>query len=414
MKSLLQFLGDFFKNKGQYIFISLLVGKICAFLSSLLIIRWLPEYEFGKISLVAAVFVMFSSASGLGSYQSLLRFGSIAKDDLEKNAISSLILKQGFFYHLILSAFFLICSLFFVKSFQDIFFIFLFFGIRLVGVYFQNHIQSYLRMTDNNRDFARSNNVINVVGLSLVLLLTYYFKIYGYLFAMAFSPFLSLFWFKKEMFSSKISMKFSKKEIWNYAFHTAGTTFFSDALFAIDVILLGFLANENTVANYRVAILIPANLTFLALVFLQTDFPVLAKNFQNKMYLRNYISNYYKVFIPICFLIFIVFWIFSEPILHLFFSEKYLGNQVIFLVLTAAFLFNMLFRNLYGNLLASVGKMKVNTFVSVFSLILLIVLSFVLVPNFQEKGMAFAISATMFISGILLMFNFYKYLRSLQ
>lgn len=414
MKSLLQFLGDFLKNKGQYIFISLLVGKICAFLSSLFIIRLLPEHEFGKISLVAAVFVMFSSASGLGSYQSLLRFGSMATEDLEKNAISTHILKQGFFYHLILTAFFLICSLFFVKNFQDIFLIFLFFGVRLLGLYFQNHIQSYLRMTHNNRDFARSNNVINIVGLSLVLLLSYYFKIYGYLFAMAFSPFLSLFWFRKEMISSKIPMKFSKREIWNYAFNTAGTTVFSDALFAVDVILLGFLADENTVANYKVAILIPANLTFLALVFLQTDFPVLAKNFQNKMYLKNYISNYYKIFLPICLMIFGVFWIFSGEILHLFFSEKYLGNQLIFLILTAAFLLNMLFRNLYGNLLASVGKMKVNTFISAFSLFLLVVLSLVLVPDFQEKGMAFAISATMLLSGILLMFNFYKYLRSLQ
>lgn len=413
MRGLRQFFRNFLSNKGQYVFLALLIAKICAFLSSLLIIRLLPEQQFGKISLVASVFAVFASASGLGSYQSLLRFGSVVKSEEDRRAVSAHLLKQGFLYHLIVTIFFLVASLFFLKSFKDIFSVFLFFGVRLIGVYFQNHIQSYLRVAGNNQAFAQSSNVINILGLFLVVLLAYFAEFYGYLLAIAITPFLSLFWLKREMITSTSALKFKKAEIWNYAFYTAGTALLSDALFAADTVLLGFLMNENAVANYRVAILIPANLTFLALVFMQTDFPVLAANYQNKNYLKNYIVNYYKIFLPVSIGIFALFFYFKAEILTLFFSAQYAGNSFIFLIFTFAFLINILMRNLYGNLLSAVGKMNRNTVVSVISVLTIITLAFLLVPRFAETGMALALSLTMVFSGLLLMFYFYRYLRSL-
>ena len=38
--------------------------------------------------------------------------------------------------------------------------------------------------------------------------------------------------------------------------------FLSDLLFSLDILLLGFLLNENAVADYKVAIILPSNLTF--------------------------------------------------------------------------------------------------------------------------------------------------------
>ena len=412
MKSLKQFFRDFLRNKGQHIFMALLIGKICAFLTSVFIIRLLPENEFGKISLVASVFAVFASSSGLGSYQSLLRFGSIGETADEKNAVSAYLLKKGFYYHLAVTLLFLLCSLFFVNKFEDIIILFLFFGVRLVGVFFQNHIHTWLRISGNNREFARSTNIINIFGLLSVLIFTYYFGIIGYLFAMAVTPFLSLLWLRRKMVVTGC-FRFQRKELWNYAFHTAGTTLLSDALFAVDVVLLGFLMNENAVASYKVALLIPANLTFLALVFMQTDFPVLAKNFRDSAYLKNYIANYYRIFIPVTVVIFVLIYFFRLEILNLFFAEKYTDSSLIFVVLAGAFLLNILFRNLYGNMLSAVGRMKVNTLVSAVSVALAIILGLILVPRYSEVGMAVALGITMLTSGLLLMIYFFRYLRSL-
>lgn len=415
MKSLRIFIDDFFKNKGQHVFFSLLIAKICAFLGSLFIIRILPENEFGILSIVASVFAIFAPFSGFGSQQSLLRFGSVTFDHTEKKSLAKYLLMKGFFYQILLSAIFLLVSFFYIKKYEDIFYIFLLFTIRLVGFYFLNHIQSEFRIFGNNRGFARITNVVNVFGVILLLLLSYFFGLNGYLLAIAFTPFLALFWFNKEHYRSVAeSFSFNKKEIWSYGLHASGTALLSDALFSADVLMLSFLMNETSVANYKVAILIPANITFLALTFMQSDFPVLAKNFKNKVFLTDYIANYYKIFIPISVLIFAVGFVFKTEILHLFFSSKYADNSWIFIVLLGGFCINMLLRNLYGNLLSAVGKMKINTIVSFLTLFLLLLFSAFLVSRFGVIGMAISLSLSMIIGGFLLMYSFLIYLKDLK
>ncbi|ROI08030.1 hypothetical protein EGI11_10250 [Chryseobacterium sp. H3056] len=96
METLQLFISDFFKNKGQHVFLSLLVAKICAFAGSLFIIKLLPESEFGMISIVASVFAIFLPFSGFGSQQSLLRYGALQENDLDKKQLSAFLLKEGF------------------------------------------------------------------------------------------------------------------------------------------------------------------------------------------------------------------------------------------------------------------------------------------------------------------------------
>lgn len=414
MKSLQEFLRNFFANKGQHVFLSLLIAKVSAFLGALFIIRLLPENEFGTLTIVASVFAIFAPFSGFGSQQSLLRFGSLGEGESEKKALAKYLFFKGFGYQILLSIIFLVVSFFYINRYEDIFYIFLFFTVRLIGSYFFNHIQSEFRIFGNNRQFARVNNVVNVSGLILLLTLTYFFGLKGYLFAIAATPFLALIWFKKENFQAVGDFKFTKKELWNYGLHASGTALLSDTLFSADVLLLSFLMNENAVANYKVAILIPANITFLALTFMQTDFPILAKNFENKHFLRSYVENYYKIFIPVSVGIFFVGFLFKTEILHLFFSSKYADNSWVFIILLAGFCINMLLRNLYGNLLSAVGKMKINTVVSLLTLILLVLLSFLLVSKFEVLGMALSLSLSMLMNGLALMFSFHLYLKNLN
>lgn len=415
MESLKLFFRNFLQNKGQYVFVSLLIAKICAFLSSLFIIRLLPENEFGTFSIVASAFAIFAPFSGFGSVQSLLRFGSVTDNQVEKCQLSAYLFRKGFFNQVILTVIFLLVSLFYLQKFEHIFWIFLAFAVRLLGTYFFSHIQSELRMEGKNRAFAQNSNFVNIISLLLLLVLAYFFGWKGYAVAMAVSPYLSLFWFQKyNQFSFPVGFAFSPKQIWNYAFHASGTACLSDTLFSLDVLLLGFLMNETSVAHYKVGILLPANITFLALTFLQSDFPLIARNYQNKSYLLNYVSNYYKIFIPIVVLIFGVGYFFSSEILLFFFGTKYLDNVLIFTVLLAAFCLNILFRNLFGNMLSAVGMMKANTIVSSLAIVFLVVLSFILVPVYGILGMAFSMAGTLAFTGFLSMIFFVIYLRKLN
>lgn len=414
MKSLKIFLQQFLNNHGQFVFLSLLLGKVTAFLSSWLIIRLLPVSEFGLLTIVASAFAIFASFNGLGSQQSLMRFGSIVDGKIEKDEISSYLFKRGLLYQIFLSLAFLGCSVFFLEKFEDILFVFMFFTIRLIGFYFFTHIQSYFRIAGENKIYSKINNVVNVAGLLVLLTLTYFFGFTGYLISIAATPFISLLWIRKIPLQLKdFSFSFTKKELFEYGLFASGTTLLSELLFSTDILLLGFLLNETAVANYKAAILIPANITFLSLVFMQTDFPKLAKNYKNKEFLKDYVFNYYKIFLPICVLIFSVGFIFSEDILKFFFGLKYAHNGTTFSILLFCFAFNMLSRNLYGNLLSAVGKMKANTLVSVLSLAILIVASFLLVPKLAVLGMALSLSLAMLFSGLLFAFLFFLYYRKL-
>ncbi|SEF75321.1 Membrane protein involved in the export of O-antigen and teichoic acid [Halpernia humi] len=415
MKNLQAFLRNFISNQGQYVFFSLFIAKVCAFAGSIFTIRLLPMAEFGTLSLVISVFSIFAAFNGMGSQQSLLRFGSMESDKVSREKLTKYLFKSGFYYQLLLTVIFLGTAIFFVSKYEDIILIFIFFGIRLIGFYFLSHIQSELRINGKNRSFALVNNVVNISGLFFILFFTYFLGLKGYLVAVAISPFIALFWYQKSAFKFKgISEILNKKEIWSYGFHASGTALMSDALFSADILLLGFMMNGDAVAHYKVALLIPANITFLAVTFMQSDFPVLAKNYSNKTFLSDYIRNYYKIFIPICILIFTVGFLFRDFILNSFFGKEYADNAVLFSVFLFVFCCNMLFRNLFGNLLSAVGKMKINTVVSFSALVLVTICGFILVPKYGILGMGFSLGITLLFTGLASMIFFFNYLKKLR
>ena len=413
MKSLKDFLRSFFDNHGHYVFLSFLIAKICGFAGTLLVIRLLPENEFGVLSIVISVLTIFLPFTGFGSGQALMRFGSISSDENEKRKISSYFFFKGILFEILLTVLFLSVAFFYFNKYEDIFLIFVFCAVRLGGFYFVNHIQVFYRITGKNRTFAKINNVVNIGGLLLILVLTYFFKLYGYLIAIAVTPYLSLFWLTKDIYSFRQFIPKNYREMWKYGGFTAATSLISDTMFSLDILLLGFLMNESAVANYRVAILIPSNITFLAISFLQSDFPLLSKNYQNKAFLTSYIINFHKVFIPVCIGIFIFFIFFNQYILKYFFGTAYIDNSDLLMVLLIGFNVGMLTRNLYGNLLPAVGKIEINTWVGIASLIFLAVAAYLLMPIYGVLGMGIAMTATILISGFSYLIFFFLYLKKL-
>ncbi len=393
-----------------------MIAKICGFAGALVIIRLLPENDFGLISIVASVFALFLPFSGFGSAQSLLRYGSLQFELTDKKVLSAFLFREGFYKQIILSAAFLSVSLFYLNHYSDVLYLFLFFTIRLIGFYFYNHLQAEARINHDNVRFSKVTNTVNIGGLLSIIILTYFFGFYGYLSAIAFAPFLSLFWFRLNDYLKFKGNKdlLNSTEIRKYGLYSAGTALLSDLLFSADVLLLSILMNAESVANYKVAMLIPANITFLSLTFMQSDFPHLAKNYKDKNYLMNYIRNYYKIFLPLTTIIFLIGFIFNREILLFFFGGRYENNTTVFFVLLLAFCLNMLFRNLYGNLLSAVGRIRVNTIISFFSLILLLYFGWICVPKFGVTGIALSLFLSMLISGLLLSFTFYQYWKDLK
>lgn len=410
MNELRQFLRNFLRKDGIHIFSALFIGKITAFLTSLFIIRLLSKDDFGSITIVLSWFSIFASFSGLGLPSGLLRFGSLQEDETERAKLSAVLFWKGIWPQVVISGVFFVLGFFYITESTFYLWIFLSLSVRLLGLFLVAHIQADQRIRSDNKGFALSSNVVNIGGFLLMLAATTLYGVWGYIFSMAFAPFIVLFWLKDINFSYLKGYILNLKEIRRYGLQLSFTALLSDALFSADILLLGCFCSSSEVAGYRTAILIPSNLAFLALIFINTDFPEIAKNYQNKNFLLQYVRNYYRIFIPVVSVIFAVGFFFRAEIIKLLFGERYLYVGRMFVPLLLAYLFNLLTRNLFGNVLGAVGKVEINTVISAATVITLVVLGWCLVPVYGVQGMVYSVLVTFIVSGGVYAVAFLRYI----
>ncbi|SMC35283.1 lipopolysaccharide biosynthesis protein [Moheibacter sediminis] len=413
MKSLIEFIRQFLSNQGLLVFLSSIISKLSMLFAAVIASNLISPEEYGRIALILSVFTICFPLLGMGSSQGLLRFGVLEKNKISKQQLSDYVFWKGFVNNIFISLIYIIVCIFYAWKYDGILLISIFIGIRLTGYYFFNHIQAYYRMMDDNRTYSIMNIFTNLAGVALVAVLTYFFEMIGYLISMAVMPWFCLFYFKKNPFPvSKPKIDFRK--FWHYSIHASLTYFFSDLLFSMDYLLIGLMLNETSLALYKNAVMLPLSLSFLPLIFMQTDYPKIAKNYENKTYLKFYIINYYKIFIPIGILTLIVGFFIKDWIVPFIFGENYAGNGWVFFTILAALVGNMWMRNLYGNMSSAIGKAHWNTYTSVGALIIILLLGVLLIPSYGIMGAVIGMGAAFTFTGIIGMILFHNYLRNLK
>ena len=390
MKNLLLFLKDFVANKGLLVMSSLFVSKVAMFLTQIVIIRLLPKEVYGSIVYFISILSFFIPIVGAGTYQGLLRFGSVAVSQAEKDAISAYSFRQGAMFQVLVNCGFTIAAVMMSAHYQQLLPILFFLNFRLIGVFLMSLLQSHYRSNQNNKVFATMNIWFNVVSFLLIVCCTYFFSFFGYLFAFAISPFLLVFYLKRALFVGErnLSPEFLT-QYWWFNFHAVTALLISDFVLILDILLAEHYLQQNGIADYKALIMLPFNLWILPQVFLQTDFPRLSYNFKNKKYIFNYISNYYKVFLPIAAVILAVSYYWRAEIVPLVFGGQYQGGTLFF-ILIAAVLFSWFTKTLFANLLSAIGQVKWNTFTGFLSVIVLLFSGSYLIPSYGLKGLVYA------------------------
>lgn len=415
MKDLVQFINQFLHNKGLFVFLSILVEKIVGLVNTIFVVRLISQEDYGLITLIAALFGVFITFNGLGSVQGLLRYGALAKDVDAKQKLSQYIFKHGLRRHLVLLLVFIIVALFYELKYESIWMIIGFFGLRMFGYYIYSFVLNYYRVLNRNDYFAKISMIINGIGLVMAIALTYGLGTYGYLLGLALTPWLSLFFIPRSFLQHipKIIPHLDTQAFWKFSFNSSATYFLSELLFMLDVFLIGLLLNEAAVAQYKVAIILPMNLMFIPMIFMQTDYPKLVENSNNRDYLHFYIRNYYKLFIPlVSAMLFMGYWL-KDWIVSFVFGSAYIQQGSIFYIILIAIAFNMCFRNLYGNLLSAVGLAHLNSRVAALSLLMMSILGYYLISVFAIRGAAIALAITFITMGMYSAYLFYSYLNHL-
>lgn len=416
MKELIKFFNDFSNNKGVLVFLSILSSKLVLLINTIFIVKMIDQEEFGRITLIASILVFFTPLNGLGSNQVLIKYGSEEKSFQRRESLSKVMFRKGFVNQIILSFFFVVIASLYSLKFNHLWLIIGFFTLRLIGFYFLIYIQSHYRMHGCNNRYAYLTIATNIAGLLIMFILVYRFNALGYLIALAITPFLGLLYYKKHHFQScKTPLQnLNWKKMWNFGRYESFAYFASELLFSVDIFMIALFLKEVDIALYKVAILLPMNLLFLPTILFQTDFPKLIRRSQEKAYLRFYITNYYRLFIPICIGILFGSYFLGEWILQLFFGKIYASGDHLFFIASITVVCSMLFRTLYLNLLSVVGLARWNLMISLIGVVILVILGFLLIPLYGMSGAVFAMTISFLLMGLLAMTLFYRHYTSMS
>lgn len=415
MKDLIRFIQSFLQNNGFYVFLSFLIEKLVMLINIIFIVKMIPQDEFGRITLIASIVAFMSPWSGFGSLQVLMKFGAGENDEQIKQDLSRKLLRNGLVYQFLLALIFIAVANIYTLKFEQLEWIILLFAIRLFGMFFQSHLTIDYRINGKNKKFAFLNIFINCIGLLLTFILTIYFGAIGYMVSLAIAPFLSLFFYSKNIIQKAVNQinSMNWKAMWRYGRMESLAYFASELLFSIDIAMIALFMLDKDIALYKVAIILPMNLLFLPTILFQTDFPRIIQNCHDKNFLKFYIKNYYKIFIPLGVIIVFGSYFLKDWLIKLFFNQTYLLGDKVFFIVTIAVVLGMLFRILYINLNSTIGRSDWNVRVSILSIISLVIFDAFLIPSYGIEGAAFGMLFTFVISGLYACYLFRKYLKSI-
>jgi O-antigen/teichoic acid export membrane protein len=151
-----------------------------------------------------------------------------------------------------------------------------------------------------------------------------------------------------------------------------------------DMFLLGQLTgSETTIADYKIANVIPANLSILTSsisIFVspyftkkenEKDFTWVKKKFRTVLLSTSIIMGTAAIF---CF-------VFAEPLISFIYGKNYLSAIPIMRILLLASFVNNGVRASIANILSSIGKQKINLIIAGIGIILQIVLNVIFIPK---------------------------------
>lgn len=410
------FLQNFIKRKGATVGVASILEKIGGFLLVLIATRLLTTTSFGLLTYANTTLVFLIPFIGFGLHQALIRYGSISKSQSEKRNLFIFTLKKGIKYSAILTLSVVFLSPFLTLNLQGANIYLIVLSFQFISLFLFEMVRIYARLLNLNKLYAQITVVNTFFLVVIAFLLSVKFNSIGYVIALSFVPFLVALAYLKRLnlfqFKENFTLQTPFKKFLMYGVYTSLSSVLSSLLYAIDILLLGnIIKNEEIVALYKVSSILPFSILILPIIFIKTDFVLLAnKSKTDKQYLKTYYVNYLKLFSLVSLGVLVVFWLFSEDLLLLF-GPNY-NNSLLMMVFVIGVIGALLFRVPLGNILSAIGLAKVNAVNSFIIMALNIIFSTIFIVKYGALGGAVVTAVLMWLSGIISLVFFIKFLKS--
>ena len=411
IKQLLDKMRQYAREGLFHIFGSQVIAQVGGLLSSVIVIRQLEKAAYGHYVSASNVYSYLAIFIGLGMTSAVMQYCSERVSESRKNAIYRYTFSIGTWANvlLVLALFGLSFWKKSVGNLEVAYYLALMWGLLFLG-HFSGYMQTVLRVKLDNKTFASANIMYTVVLLAGNIVLTMLFGVPGLIYSKYIAYLVQVliyvlalrkyrFWSGVMAETARLEHK-DKAQITSYALICAITNFASTILVLLDVTCLDLVLGDPTVlADYQVAATIPSACTFIPGCLMMFFYPkmvrALSEDRETGIGLLKQLAKIYGVvngFVYLCLALF------APLIIWIIYGEKYMNVIPLFEILSLNYLFYCV-RNLTGNALAAVKKVKMNLLFSVMSGILNIILNMTLIPWLGSAGAAVAtLLVTIFIA----------------
>lgn len=400
------------KSLAKEGFFHILVGntltKMIAFISSFLLARLVDKSSYAHLTSADNMYSYIVMLYGLGMPSALLINCTVKNEKGKNNAYLKLAFKYGSLVQIILSIGVVMYATYVELPFPQVtqyVYILAFYPLlnHLIDTY-----QSYLRANLMNKEYALASfiqtfalfigNVVllkwlgttgNVIARYVALVITLVYLIY----------------ISKKLFDkNKVRNDLTKNEIVLFLKQSISfliANYFSGIMPQNEMSLVNqLIKNETVTANYKVAVMIPAQLSFVTSSIMVFFFPKIAQ-MKDPFEIRKKSKQIAIGTFLVVAVISLIGFLFSPFIIRLFYGDRFddaIQLASIFWIVNGI---NAGFRMVPGNILPAIGEYKYNAFLSIATCGVHFAIEYIMINNYGINGVAIGSALVYLVTGII-------------
>ena len=420
IQKLIQYVRKLIQKGAFHIVVGNFLTKFVSFFGSVFLVRSLSKTDYGILSYYENFNTYFVLFAGMGLSKGVQRFLVLQPTMQEKYGCYRYALKNGTFWNVIVV---LLCASFCLlyphpEAFQGYPTVIVVLTLCVPFIFFKDTALSSLRALFDHKSYASLAFITSVLMIGLRVLGAYLGGLNGTTTGRLVSEFASgvicLTLVKKKFFTNVKPKRLPAKPKRDLKIYSAQMMLI-DGLWAVfmlnDLFLLGqFGGSEAVVADYKIAYVIPANLSILVSavgVFVAPYFT--QRESQNDYeWVRKKLTLVLKVASAVMGAAVIMCFILAKPLILLLYGNEYLTAIPTMRVLLVASFFNNAIRYNIANVLSAMGEQKSNLYVAAIGIVLQITFDIYAIPRFGAIGLACSSMLVYIIMSVFLLVVFFK------
>lgn len=394
-----------YTNGFFHIFAGNILNKLFAFISSIVIVRLVSKADYANLAYVDNLYSYVALFAGMGMASAVLKYCS--SDNQRKNlAYLKFSFKYGILFQTVIVAFLLVLAALFKFPFSGVKGMVLFYCLYPVLDYCFLLIQSVIRALLQSKLYVKisviQTGTVMVAGIILAMLIGVKGVLAArYIAVSAAGSIGAVFIIKR--FRDVQENSLSRSEI--KAFLSMSVSLLIANLFSMVMplnetfLINNLIRDEAVTANYKVATMFPAQLTFISSSIIVYYFPIIAR-MENKKEIWK-LSKRIGLFTGAVILAIVVCGVvLSKYIVLGIYGERYIDALGLSRIFWIVYSLNAGFRMIPMNVLPAIGKAKFNAVAASVTSIIHFGIDYFMISNYGITGVAVATVWMYLLSGV--------------